>query len=262
MPILSQQRCGKQPDSDVTHSASSLRGLQKISCACPVYLAQADTDRNGCRSKKPWFWHWLLCPGILKLAQSSHLLQRAALVRAAMQTACWRHASNPGARMRAGATAGVDDSRTGGRRFAAALQAQCRKHGLGPGSIPPEQSFLKGGALSRHFLWGAENCSQLLCNRSARCQAREYSINPYQKEADQPVELTYSTSHADVSGQSWLRWRQVALVLAALLLLVWQRPPSTFAAAVAGGVDPGAAGAAFNFGAFGLRGSLTDRTPG
>ncbi|GAQ84496.1 hypothetical protein KFL_001910150 [Klebsormidium nitens] len=54
----------------------------------------------------------------------------------------------------------------------------------------------------------------------------------------------------------------VALVLAALLLLVWRRPSPAFAAAVAGDQGAGAGGAAFKFGAFGLRGSLTDRTPG
>lgn len=52
------------------------------------------------------------------------------------------------------------------------------------------------------------------------------------------------------------------MVVAAVLLVVWGRGTPALAAAAEGGGKETAAGAAFNFGAFGLSGSLGDRTPG
>jgi hypothetical protein len=58
------------------------------------------------------------------------------------------------------------------------------------------------------------------------------------------------------------RWWRPMVVVAALLLVVWGRGTPALAAVAEGGRKETAAGAAFNFGAFGLSGSLGDRTPG
>lgn len=58
------------------------------------------------------------------------------------------------------------------------------------------------------------------------------------------------------------RWWRPLVVVAAVLLVVWGRGTPALAAAAEGGGKETAAGAAFNFGAFGLSGSLGDRTPG